>query len=154
MPTLPPVRLPDRGIYVVRVALRRAVTLRVGALGRLRFEAGSYLYVGSAARGLPGRVRRHFRREKPARWHIDSLTAHAPAAQAWAWPEGIVSECAVAGALGRHFEAIPAFGASDCRCSSHLFRVPAGGADWIALTGLPAPPVCISSRHRPWRDGK
>ena len=154
MPTPPPVRLPERGIYVVRVVLPRSVTIPVGAQGPVRFEAGSYLYVGSAARGLPQRVGRHFRRHKPLRWHIDYLTAHAPATLAWAWPQGVVSECAVAGALARHFEAVAGFGASDCRCRSHLFRVPMDHEDWPSLTGLPAPPVCISSRHRSWRHGK
>lgn len=146
MPTLPQSRLPESGVYVVRIQVPRAMSLTVGALGPIRFEPGSYLYVGSAARGLPRRVARHFRREKPLRWHIDYLTAHAPATQAWAWPAQTVSECAVARALASCLTPFGAFGASDCRCRTHLFALPADAEHWPALAGLSAPPVSISSR--------
>jgi len=54
----------------------RRVGVCVGSLGTFVFVPGLYLYVGSARGpgGLRARIRRHLRRYKPKRWHIDYLT--------------------------------------------------------------------------------
>jgi len=50
-------------------------TVNVGRLGRVRFPAGWYAYVGSAygPGGLAARISRHLRPSKPSHWHLDYL---------------------------------------------------------------------------------
>ncbi len=45
-----------RGTYILMVRLDSPRTLRVGALGDLFFEAGTYIYAGSAMGGLDQRL--------------------------------------------------------------------------------------------------
>lgn len=115
---------PRGGLYVLELRLSRSKTTRIGRLGRHRFPAGLYRYVGSARRGLAARIARHARRAKKAHWHIDYLRPHARWERAWVWPETSLTECELAERLcaagGR---AVPRFGASDCRCAGHLLRV-------------------------------
>ncbi len=49
----------------------------VGRLGKREFDAGLYVYTGSALNSLPGRVGRHLRKLKKKHWHIDYLIADA-----------------------------------------------------------------------------
>lgn len=112
------------GIYAAVFRLRRRRRIAVGRLGTLRFEPGAYVYVGSAQRNLEARLRRHALREKPMRWHIDHLSTRAPMLGALVLEAPKSGECALAAALGRELRvAAPRFGASDCRCPSHLFRM-------------------------------
>jgi Uri superfamily endonuclease len=79
--------------------------------------------VGSALRGLQARVARHLRREKKIRWHIDCLLERgAVMAVLWIHSEERL-ECVIAqGLRDRGLASIKGFGASDCRCPSHLFH--------------------------------
>ena len=114
-----------RGAYLLVVALPRIRLIACGALGRLSFQPGYYVYVGSAMGGLKGRLARHQRAEKRLHWHIDYLL-HDPAArllQGLPIVSPVRLECRLAGAVGALAEeAVPRFGCSDCRCPSHLFR--------------------------------
>jgi len=116
------------GLYVVVLSLRRAVALRVGAMGRIVFAPGAYVYVGSAAGGVERRVARHKAVSgKKLRWHIDYLRARASWVGALMFPND-GGECLLAqkaaGAVGG--AAWPArFGASDCRCEGHLIAAEA-----------------------------
>ncbi len=123
------------GVYVVVFVLGRATTLRVGRLGAFRLSAGRYAYVGSAQRGLAARIARHGKRAKPLRWHVDYLSRRARLEAAYAWPLAKPAECRLAAAVGRLSGAalaVPRFGASDCRCLGHLYRL-AGPLDPAAL---------------------
>jgi len=123
------------GVYVVVFVLGRATTLRVGRLGAFRLSAGRYAYVGSAQRGLAARIARHGKRAKPLRWHVDYLSRRARLEAACAWPLAKAAECRLAAAVGRlrgAALAVPRFGASDCRCPGHLYRL-AGPLDPAAL---------------------
>jgi Uri superfamily endonuclease len=119
---------PDAGVYQLRIRLHRAVVLRVGSLGRVRFAAGTYIYTGRAARGLRARVLRHVRGGRCQHWHIDYLLSSQAArvvrvALASTNPD---DECRVNTATGRGAMAVaPRFGASDCRngCPAHLWLV-------------------------------
>ncbi len=64
-----------KGAYVL-VMESRGTFLRVGKLGRIRIPRGLIAYVGSAKGpgGLEARLRRHFRRGKAKKWHVDYLT--------------------------------------------------------------------------------
>lgn len=112
------------GCYQLRIRLRRAVTVRIGALGRFRFAAGWYVYSGSARSGLCQRVGRHLRREKRRRWHIDYLLAAADAVEAFVRVGTDVSECDLHAGLADAAEPIRGFGSSDCACRSHLAYFP------------------------------
>ena len=101
----------------------------VGKLGRLDFEGGWLLYVGSAfgPGGLRARLGRHLRSAKTLHWHIDHLLARLPVSEVWWTTDRAKREEAWAEALRTRPEArIPlrGFGAGDCGCEGHLIRLP------------------------------
>ena len=111
----------DSGSYLVVLRLRRARTIEVGRLGRIRFEPGFYTYIGSARRSLSKRIERHRRLRKKMHWHIDYLRAVAE----WHAALPVLSaddlECSIASALRETAQGVTrAFGSSDCDCDSHL----------------------------------
>jgi len=132
--------LPGGGVYLLHLHLERPQEISTGALGRLEFAPGVYLYAGSASRGLPHRLRRHFAAEKSLRWHIDYLSAHPAVAVrgAWVWDAGRgLEECAlnaIAGGLPGASTPVAGFGASDCQagCPAHLWHLPG-----MAMVRLP-----------------
>ncbi|MCP5395844.1 MAG: GIY-YIG nuclease family protein [Sphingomonadaceae bacterium] len=85
---------------------------------------GTYIYAGSAngPGGMRARLRRHFRKDKALRWHVDELSVRASSMAALAIEGG--SECAIVEALlasGRFTIPLPGFGSSDCKaCAAHL----------------------------------
>ncbi len=110
------------GVYVLVLCVPPC-KVRIGALGDLAFE-GCYAYVGSAQGGLEFRLRRHLRKHKKKRWHIDYLTDVGKV-------EGIFvkvgaakeEECITAGIMSDVFVGVQRFGSSDCQCVSHLFKI-------------------------------
>jgi len=120
--------LPDQpGTYALILRLPHPATLDVGRLGRFQFPAGWYAYAGSARGpgGLAARISRHLRSPKPLRWHVDYLRAYAWPVAVWYTVGAGKRECAWAKALARLPGAsapIPRFGASDCRCPTHLIH--------------------------------
>jgi len=61
------------GCYSLIIDLKRKKTIRVGKLGKAVFPAGTYIYTGSAMKGLRARLGRHYTRVKKIHWHIDHL---------------------------------------------------------------------------------
>lgn len=115
----------DKGSYLLGLRLDQNVVLTVGRLGRFTFPAGYYIYAGSARGpgGLPARLARHQRRQKRFHWHIDYLLPHARLVEVWTLASEQHLECAWAWAVRQVSGAqvvAPRFGASDCRCPSHL----------------------------------
>jgi len=110
-----------KGAYVLIIRLSRRATIRVGALGAVRFAAGDYAYVGSALGGLERRIARHLRADKRPHWHIDHLLAHARVVEVVRVPARERQECAIARELAARLDGVAGFGCSDCRCASHLF---------------------------------
>ena len=115
----------DRGTYVLIIALDHDCLVTVGKLGDILFRAGTYAYCGSAMAGYRGRVARHFSHDKKTHWHIDYLLREAEPVGAFLAPGGEGMECALARMLLdlKGSEAIAGFGASDCICRSHLYRI-------------------------------
>ena len=116
----------DSGVYLFALELGGSRSITIGALGRIRFEKGWYLYVGSARRGLSARLARHERTGpgKAMKWHIDFLRAHARAVRSFPVPTRRDLECRLARDVQRLTAApVPRFGSSDCACPSHLFRL-------------------------------
>ncbi|APH39668.1 GIY-YIG nuclease family protein [Methanohalophilus halophilus] len=101
-------------------------TVSVGSLKSIVFEAGFYVYVGSAlGPGGLKRMHRHqkFAREKDKkpRWHIDYLLIRPD----FEFVDAVYTcsekhiECCIAGNLQGNY--VSNFGCSDCSCQSHLF---------------------------------
>jgi Uri superfamily endonuclease len=113
------------GIYCLVLQNSEAEVV-VGALGKICFKEGFYIYTGSAL-GSGGllRVKRHFslaeRKDKNPRWHIDYLLLSDKFSPVYAVFAETTErlECRVAERTGG--ENVSGFGCSDCFCSSHLF---------------------------------
>lgn len=120
------------GTYVLALRLSAPETIFIGRLGEICFPAGWYLYVGSAQGpgGLPARLARHKRRlgpDKRAHWHLDYLREKASWGGAWVRASEERLECDWGATLleGQGAAVVaPGFGASDCRCQTHLVHVP------------------------------
>jgi sugar fermentation stimulation protein A len=116
----------DSGVYIAVFYLPLERNVTVGRKGRYRFKQGMYFYVGTAQKNLSARLERHARKHKPLRWHIDYLSVHAPMIGALTVSGSRDRECQLAAELSCLYElVIPGFGASDCRCSGHLFHTSA-----------------------------
>lgn len=114
-----------KGTYCLVLLLPAETAIVVGRLGTFRFPAGYYLYMGSALGpgGLPARTSRYLRSVYKPHWHIDYLLQHAILLGIGHEAGSKRQECAWAkAALSLPGASIPApgFGASDCRCPSHL----------------------------------
>jgi Uri superfamily endonuclease len=121
--------LPDRpGTYVLILWLAVPKTITCGKAGCFRFPAGWYAYVGSAhgPGGLAARLARHLRGTDRPHWHIDYLRSESQPVEIWYTLAPTREECAWSEALlalsGAH-PPVPGFGASDCRCSTHLVHL-------------------------------
>ncbi|MBN1178034.1 MAG: GIY-YIG nuclease family protein [Anaerolineae bacterium] len=119
----------EPGTYALLLSLSHPLPLTVGKLGRFDFPAGVYVYVGSARGpgGLSARLARHLRHPKPLHWHIDYLRAACQPLAVWTVEDEQPRECAWATAVARlpgASQPAPGFGASDCRCPTHLFHFP------------------------------
>lgn len=121
------------GTYVLLIEVGAPRSIEVGRLGVLRGQPGTYAYVGSAfgPGGVRARVRRHQRRTDSPHWHIDYLRAVGKLRRVWYTYDSVRRECTWAAVLRAVPEAevpLDRFGASDCRCSTHLLyfaRLPA-----------------------------
>lgn len=122
-----PAPLPtESGTYVLILRSQDRGTARMGNVGRVHIAPGFYLYVGSAfgPGGLRARVSRHLRGASKPHWHIDYLRRRADPVAVWFQPDCLPHEHRWAEIVGRGRgieEACPRFGASDCRCDTHLF---------------------------------
>lgn len=106
--------------------LDREHVIAVGALGRIPFAAGYYIYTGRAKKGLNARLARHGRQKKRMRWHIDYLLQHAKLLEVLIHPAKVLAddtECRRnqdMAALARSSVPVNGFGSSDCGCKAHL----------------------------------
>lgn len=112
------------GTYALVFGNTLSRTVRVGALDDIDIGPGYLVYVGSAfgPGGIRARIERHARSDKRLHWHIDYLGEYLSLEEALFTTAPERMEHAWAEALARLLEiAAPRFGASDCRCDSHLF---------------------------------
>ena len=114
------------GAYLLMIRLEVPISLPKRFMGE-PLPIGRYVYAGSAygPGGIFARCRRHLRREKARRWHIDWLTQAADEILVLAFPGG--DECALISRLSKLADIrfpVPGFGSSDCRtCRSHLLQL-------------------------------
>jgi Uri superfamily endonuclease len=114
-----------KGTYALVFRSKSHRRVRIGRLGTLPVRPGFYVYVGSALGpgGLEARIARHRRLRKTRRWHLDHLRPFLRLEEEWTLPDAICREHEWAAAIGNLPGAsipLPRFGASDCRCPSHL----------------------------------
>ncbi len=112
-----------KGAYLLLLKNDRTKWIRVGKR-RLYFNRGYYIYCGSAMNNLERRISRHFSREKRLRWHIDYISVKMHPLMAFAISSEKKIECSLSGTLERTFKGFDEFGASDCKCRTHLFYSP------------------------------
>ena len=128
----------DSGIYQLLLHLPAPAQITVGRLGRFDFQAGFYVYTGSALRARAKRIARHQAAAKPLRWHIDYLPIAAPVVAVRLLPAA-AGECAANQALAADpgvSVPVPGFGCSDCRagCPAHLLYLGADDPHWPQST--------------------
>ena len=114
------------GTYVLVLHLEQPQALAVGSLGIFPLPAGFYTYVGSAmgSGGLTARLGHHRKISRRPHWHIDYLRQVAALKHIWVLDSSARREHDWAALLGDMPGAtilVPRFGASDCRCTTHLY---------------------------------
>jgi Uri superfamily endonuclease len=132
------------GCYSLIIDLRRKKTVRVGQLGEAVFPAGTYVYTGSAMKGLRTRLKRHCSQKKKIHWHIDYLLTlpEARIKKIILYPAALGQECRQNKRIAAEPDAaviFKNFGASDCKsgCVTHLLYF---AKSWRAIFQDSAPP--------------
>ena len=110
-----------KGSYILVINLKEKKSIQIGKLGKIIFEKGLYIYVGSALNGLEQRINRHLRKNKKKHWHIDYFLEFANIVDIFYKESQTREECNIAIELDKYLASIPGFGCSDCKCKSHLF---------------------------------
>jgi sugar fermentation stimulation protein A len=115
--------LSSKGGYILIMQNKHNMELDIGKLGRVKFEQGYYVYVGSGMGGVYERTKRHSRKDKKKHWHIDYLT---PEYMSIKRIYIIRREQRIEELLAQRIEKISyrgvkGFGASDSSLASHLF---------------------------------
>ena len=121
--------LKSPGTYILLLKLTECQNLTIGRSRSVQFEAGLYVYVGSALGpgGLAARLGRHARSNLASdgvrkHWHIDYLLPHVDLLGALVIADRKRYECQWAAWVAQVSEAsVDGFGASDCKCRGHLF---------------------------------
>jgi len=114
-----------KGIYCLIIKVKTDITPKIGALGKIRFKKGIYVYTGSAQNNLEKRIKRHLSKKKKLKWHIDYLLKNN-----FVKIERVLykkakkpGECRIVNKLTKTEIPIKKFGCSDCNCKSHLFKL-------------------------------
>ena len=110
-----------KGSYILLITLPQQEIIKAGSRKAAPFPGGYYAYVGSAMGGFKARLGHHLKESSKPHWHIDYLLQRASIDSIILCESEERVECAIARALSAQFKSIPGFGASDCRCRSHLF---------------------------------
>lgn len=122
-------RVPSKGVYTLVIPVFETMNLRIGSLGVLSVQPGTYLYTGSAlgkgSSGLNGRISRHLRASKKTHWHIDHLLRFSSVTELVFSEAERNLECVVQKGITASFDnaqVVRGFGSSDCRerCGGHL----------------------------------
>ena len=123
------------GTYALVLKSASDQQLEIGKLGPLRVRPGFYVYVGSAfgPGGLKARIAHHVRLSEKPHWHMDYLRPAIELQEVWFTYDSRHREHHWAGVLAGFGGAnipVAGFGASDCRCKSHLyfFQLPPSNA--------------------------
>jgi sugar fermentation stimulation protein A len=104
-----------KGVYILVISLPKRSCIKIGSLGIIDFKKGYYAYTGSAMGGLEQRVKRHLR--------IDYFLQKAEILEVHANETASKQDECKNAILLKQSGGVPVinFGASDCKCKSHLF---------------------------------
>ena len=110
-----------RGCYCLVICLEKTQKIKIGKkLGKIEFESGYYVYVGSAMNSLESRLKRHLSDDKKLHWHVDYFLEKSKIVDI-IYNENKKVECEVSQYLASKTKGITDFGCSDCECESHLY---------------------------------
>jgi len=124
-----------KGTYCLVINVESDSETKVGSLGKLKFEKGHYVYVGSAFNNLENRIARHLKSRKQKHWHVDYLlmSRNAVVEEVFYKQSEKKEECKFAKIISRYGTAVTNFGSSDCDCKGHLFKIDKPGKiEWSA----------------------
>jgi Uri superfamily endonuclease len=114
----------DKGIYCL-IFENPGCVIRIGALGEIAFQSGWHIYIGSAlGSGGLKRLIRHIsiarNHDRKPKWHVDYLLTSSFFSLDYTvyGVTGDRLECRLANIMNE--SSVPAFGCSDCSCTSHL----------------------------------
>ncbi|MBQ6511813.1 DUF123 domain-containing protein [Methanobrevibacter sp.] len=112
-----------KGCYCLIINLDKTSKIKIGKLGKINFNRGHYVYVGSAMNSLTARINRHLSEEKKLHWHIDYLlkNENAGISEVIYNVSGKKIECELSQEISQKSNGIKDFGCSDCECESHLY---------------------------------
>ncbi|HEC88501.1 MAG TPA: GIY-YIG nuclease family protein [Thermoplasmata archaeon] len=111
-----------KGSYLLLIEVKEGKNIKIGKIGEIYFPKGYYIYVGSAMNNIEKRIARHIKKNKKMRWHIDYLIEKTDLIEIFYKECEVKEECSIAEKfLINGFSSIKKFGASDCKCKSHLF---------------------------------
>jgi len=111
-----------KGTYILIFDMPES-QIKIGALGIVNVQGGTYCYVGSAMNGLDQRIGRHLSKKKKMRWHIDYLAMECIRMEAYEVAEQEITECELGKVVldSGGAAVVKGFGCSDCKCQTHLF---------------------------------
>ena len=114
------------GTYTLVLESAEEKFLNIGKLGTLILKPGFYVYVGSAfgPGGLKARINHHIHYSDRPHWHLDYLRPAVSVWEIWYTYDQVRREhqwAEIHAQTRRAHTPLPGFGASDCRCPSHLF---------------------------------
>ena len=114
------------GTYALILSSKVEKPVNIGKLGTFKLEPGFYVYVGSAfgPGGLQARIKHHIHHSGRPHWHLDYLRPALSVCEIWYNYDQTRREHQWATVHLQNRGSIlplPGFGASDCRCPSHLF---------------------------------
>lgn len=120
---------PEPGTYALLLEIRQPARVEIGRLGWLTVLPGYYVYLGSALGpgGVASRCGHHLRINPRPHWHLDYLRPLGEIREIWVIYGPERREHAWTALLATLPEVtlpFPGFGASDCRCPTHLPRFP------------------------------
>jgi sugar fermentation stimulation protein A len=113
----------DKGSYLIVFSNKERFKKPIGALGEREFQEGYYVYAGSAMNSLEKRIRRHGKKNKKVRWHLDYISPSCMKIEK-VYPirgRNRFEEALARGLTAICDDLIPGFGSSDSRLDSHFF---------------------------------
>jgi Uri superfamily endonuclease len=121
--------MPIKGNYCLCINNYKDQFIKIGALGKIEFKKGLYIYIGSAFNSLLPRLERHLKTSQGKHhvfhWHIDYFLREETVEISSIYIKEMATniECKIAEEISNHGSPIVGFGSSDCNCKSHLYNV-------------------------------
>jgi sugar fermentation stimulation protein A len=112
-----------KGSYLLVFYNDQPFKKNIGSLGEREFKKGYYIYVGSAMQALDKRIKRHLRKSKAVRWHLDHISPECMKIEK-VYPirrQDRIEEALARSLLEICDDYVMDFGASDSGLPSHFF---------------------------------